>query len=132
MFKRIRYFNKHFLNRLLIRFAGSRRHPFAIVRHVGRRSGKSYETPIIVEPMGQSLLITLTYGPGVDWYRNLLAAGHGTLLWQGKTLTIEGFENVDRTTALAVFPPFKRAILRLLKVQDFVRAQPITQEPVAA
>jgi hypothetical protein len=37
---RIRTFNKYVTNRLLRRFANCSRGPFAIIRHVGRRSGK--------------------------------------------------------------------------------------------
>jgi hypothetical protein len=42
---------KHTLNPLTRRVARSRFGPFAIVQHVGRRSGKTYETPIIVQPI---------------------------------------------------------------------------------
>lgn len=48
-----------------------------LVRHVGRRSGKPYETVIMVWPLRASFVIALTYGPKVDWYQNLLAAGGG-------------------------------------------------------
>src|ERR671932_2845655 len=98
--KRIRYFNKYVFNRLMLRFAGSSRSRFAVVRHVGRRSGRSYETPIIVAPLGADVVVALTYGPHVDWYRNLRATGHGTLCWQGRTYALAAPESIDRTTAL--------------------------------
>src|SRR5438128_2213302 len=69
---------------LLHRFASYSRGPFAVIRHVGRRSGKPYETTIMIWPMGDGFVIALTYGPEVDWYRNLRASGHGTLLWRGR------------------------------------------------
>src|SRR5215216_2700984 len=80
----IRAFNKHYFNRLVRRFAGVSRTPFALIRHVGRRSGKAYETPIIVMRLGQSFVIALTYGPEVDWYRNVQAAGKASLLWHNQ------------------------------------------------
>ncbi len=46
--KQIRTFNKHILNPVLGRVARSAYGPFAIIRHVGRRSGKTYATPVIV------------------------------------------------------------------------------------
>src|ERR687884_2070620 len=95
--KRIRYFNKYVFNRLMLRFAGSSRSRFAVVRHVGRRSGRSYETPIIVAPMGADVVVALTYGPQVDWYRNLRAAGHAILRWQGRTYTVEEPQEIDPT-----------------------------------
>lgn len=116
---RIRSFNKHILNRVLRTFAGTSRTPFAVIRHVGRRSGKSYETPIMLWPMGDSFVIALTYGPEVDWYRNLLASGHGSVLWHRKAYAIEKPEPIDSTTAMPVFPPTVRLILRLLGIQHF-------------
>ena len=58
---RIRYFNKYITNPLLRRFANASRGPFAVIRHVGRRSGKLYETTIMVWPMGEGFVIALTY-----------------------------------------------------------------------
>jgi hypothetical protein len=57
---RIRAFNKHITNRITRRFARFSRGPFALVRHVGRRSGKPYETPIMVEPTADGFVIALT------------------------------------------------------------------------
>src|SRR5271157_1798046 len=116
---RMRSFNKHILNRLTRTFASFSRGPFAVIRHVGRRSGKPYETPIMVEPMGDSIVIALTYGPEVDWYRNILAAGHGTLLWHGRIYAIEKPESIDGTTALPAFSPPLRLILKMLGTQHF-------------
>ncbi len=56
---RIRYFNKHITNRILRRFASSSRGPFAVIYHVGRRSGKPYETTIMVWPRGDGFVIAL-------------------------------------------------------------------------
>jgi deazaflavin-dependent oxidoreductase (nitroreductase family) len=121
LFNRIRYFNKYIFNRLMLRFAGSSRSRFAVVRHVGRRSGRSYETPIIVAPLGTDVVVALTYGPHVDWYRNLLATGHGTLRRQGRTYAIRALEPISRTAALRQFPALQRGILRLLGIEHFVR-----------
>ena len=54
---RIRTFNKHITNRILRRFASSSHGPFAIIRHVGRRSGKPYETTIMIGPMGDGFVL---------------------------------------------------------------------------
>ena len=78
---RIRIVNKYVTNRLLRGFASSSRGPFAVIYHVGRRSGKPYETTIMVWPMEDGFVIALTYGPAVDWYRNMMAAGGGEVFW---------------------------------------------------
>lgn len=117
----IRTFNKRYFNRLVNRFAGVSRTPFALIRHVGRRSGKPYETPIIVMPLGNSFVIALTYGPGVDWYRNVQAAGKATLLWHNQEFALKAPESIDVKTGLAAFPPPFRQILGLLGTRDFVQ-----------
>jgi deazaflavin-dependent oxidoreductase (nitroreductase family) len=119
---RIRTFNKHITNPLLRTFANSSRGPFAIIYHVGRRSGKPYETTIMVWPVGDGFVIALTYGESVDWYRNLLAAGHCTLLWHGRVYAVEKPEPIDVKTALPAFPLAFRLILRR-SVQHFVRVK---------
>lgn len=117
---RMRYIAKHSVNRLTIRSAGKVHSQFAAICHVGRRSGKTYETPLMVFPRGDDFIIVLTYGPEVDWYRNLRAAGQGILRWQGKTYTIGRPEPVDSALTWPVIPPFQRFILRLLHNQYFV------------
>src|SRR4051794_19962533 len=92
---KIRVFNKHILNRFFRLFAGSSQTPFAIVRHVGRRSNKPYETPIIVQPVDDGFVIALTYGPQVDWYRNILAVGACEIRWHGEDYKIDSFERID-------------------------------------
>ncbi len=129
---RMRYFAKHVINPLLSRSAGSARSQFALIRHVGRRSGKPYQTPIMVLPKGEDFIIALTYGPKVDWYRNLRACGQGTLLWRGRTYAIEQPELIDRTPALSAFSPPQRFILRLAGVQHFACVKSTLSESVRA
>jgi deazaflavin-dependent oxidoreductase (nitroreductase family) len=125
---RIRIFNKYVTNRILRGLASFSRGPFAVIRHVGRRSGKPYETVIMVWPMGEGFVIALTYGPEVDWYRNLRASGHGTLLWHGRVYAVGNPEPIDVKTALPAFPPALRPILRR-SVQHFVYIKSAAPEP---
>ena len=112
---------KHTLNRLTTRMARGRRGPFALVRHVGRKSGKLYETPIIVQPTSGGLVIELTYGDRVDWYRNVRAAGGCRILLHRTEWVITGFEPMDAATGRAAFTPAQRGILRLLRRKHFVK-----------
>ncbi len=120
---RVRTFNKYVANRLLRGFTSCPHGPFAIIRHVGRRSGKPYETLIMVWPMGEGFVIALTYGPKVDWYRNMLAAGGGTVFWHRKVYAVGKPEPIDAKTALPAFPAAFRLILQRLGMQDFVRVK---------
>jgi len=114
-------FLKHTLNPLTLRAARGTRSPFAIVRHVGRKSGKAYETPIIVQPIDGGLVIELTYGDQVDWYRNVRAAGGCRILFHQVEYVIDGFEPMTAAEGIAAFTPGQQRILRLLKREHFVK-----------
>jgi len=112
---------KHTLNRVTTRAARGRGGPFALVKHVGRKSGKPYETPIIVQPIEGGFVIELTYGPEVDWYRNVVAANGCRILYHGTEHVIEGLEPLSAAEGIAAFTPGQQRILRLLRRDHFVK-----------
>ncbi len=118
---RIRIFNKRYLNQLTGKIARSSRGPFCIIGHVGRRSGKTYETPIIAIPTTDGFVVALTYGPEVDWYRNISAAGRCKILWHRREYAIGKIEPMEIQAALPHFPWLESMILRLLGTQHFIR-----------
>jgi deazaflavin-dependent oxidoreductase (nitroreductase family) len=61
---------------------------FGILEHVGRKSGKTYRTPLTVFSTEDGLAILLTYGPNRDWLKNLEAAGGGRMKRYGKTFDV--------------------------------------------
>jgi deazaflavin-dependent oxidoreductase (nitroreductase family) len=110
---------KYTLNPLTRQLARSSIGPFSIIRHVGRRSGKRYETPIIVAPISDGFMIELTYGPNVDWHKNVVAAGGCTVVRRGKEYHVNQIAQVDTRTGLAAFPPSQRLVLRLFRRTHF-------------
>jgi hypothetical protein len=62
------------LNRATSRIARSGRGPFSLIRHVGRKSGRPYETPVILARVPEGFIAELTYGENVNWYRNIVVA----------------------------------------------------------
>jgi deazaflavin-dependent oxidoreductase (nitroreductase family) len=110
---------KHTLNRLTVRIARSSRGPFSLVRHVGRRSGRSYETPVILARVPAGFVAELTYGPAVDWFQNVLAAGGCTVLHHGTEYIVNGVSGYSTEQGLAAFPNPARFVLKLLGRHDF-------------
>jgi deazaflavin-dependent oxidoreductase (nitroreductase family) len=110
---------KHTLNRATSRAARSGRGPFSLVRHVGRRSGRVYETPLILAEVPAGFVAELTYGPDVDWYRNVVAAGHCTVIHQGREYPVDRISELAPDEGLAAFPPSRRLVLRLLRRHRF-------------
>jgi deazaflavin-dependent oxidoreductase (nitroreductase family) len=84
----LRRLSARFYNPLALRIAGRPGSPYAIVIHAGRRSGRTYRTPVVAHAVNQGVVIPLPYGPDVDWCQNVLAAGGCKLVWQGHTLTM--------------------------------------------
>jgi len=50
---RVRVFNKRYFNRFSRRFAGKAHGPFALIRHVGYKTGTVYETPVGFKYIGE-------------------------------------------------------------------------------
>jgi deazaflavin-dependent oxidoreductase (nitroreductase family) len=72
------------LNPLIVRLAGRRHFRMAArLTHTGRRSGRTYLTPVGARRAGDMVLIPLTFGNQSDWSRNVLAAGHCSLRLAG-------------------------------------------------
>lgn len=62
--------NKYVTNRLFRRLVKLSVGPFAIIQHVGRRSGQCHETVLWVWPLGNGFVIALTYGKGDGAHSN--------------------------------------------------------------
>jgi deazaflavin-dependent oxidoreductase (nitroreductase family) len=73
--KRFLWLLKKTSNRLTAWMARAGHGPFSLIRHVGRKSGRTYETPVILAEVPEGFVAELTYGDDVDWYRNSVAAG---------------------------------------------------------
>jgi len=123
MLNRIRYFNKRFTNRVTGKIAGARYSPICLIRHTGRRSGKVYETPMMAARSADGFVFALTYGPKVDWYRNVQAAGRASLRWQGQEYTIENPQPIDARAGQNAFGFPPSLILRLLGVRNFFKME---------
>jgi hypothetical protein len=121
LLNRMRFLNKRIFNRLTLKFAGSAYSPISIIRHFGRRSGTTYATPVIVEPLGDKFLFALPYGSKVDWYRNVLAAGRGTVIWHGKEYPLESPESLVVRTGLPALPFALKLIARIVGARHFIQ-----------
>jgi deazaflavin-dependent oxidoreductase (nitroreductase family) len=61
---------------------------FGIVTHTGRKSGRTYQTPINVFRRGDTYLFFLTYGSDVQWVKNILASGSCSLETRGRVVEL--------------------------------------------
>jgi deazaflavin-dependent oxidoreductase (nitroreductase family) len=113
------WFIQRTLNRVTSRIARSGRGPFSLVRHTGRRSGTVYETPLIVARVPEGFVAELTYGAGVNWYRNLIAARGGELLVGGVTHRVVAVESYPTDAGRRAFGVPARWVLAVLQRREF-------------
>ncbi len=45
-----------------------------VIRHRGRKSGREYLTPVNYATVDKEIYATAGFGPGTDWYRNIMAS----------------------------------------------------------
>jgi hypothetical protein len=103
-------------NALAVPVAGRRFSAYAVLRHTGRPSGRTYRTPLGAYRFGDGFVMGLTYGLGVDWCRNVVASGHAVLRWHGRDYRLERPEIIPVDPhVLRAFPlPFRPVLAREL------------------
>lgn len=92
---------------------------FGVIVHRGRRSGRRYQTPVIVFTTGDGYVVALTYGPDTDWVKNVLAAGGCELRTRGQAIRL-GSPRLFHDPSRSRVPPAGRRVLRALDVADFL------------
>jgi deazaflavin-dependent oxidoreductase (nitroreductase family) len=110
---------KNTLNRVTGPMARAGIGPFSLVRHVGRTSGRSYETPVILARDPEGFIAELTYGDRVNWYRNIVAAGSCEVVSRGRAYHIGSIGPCTAERGRGAYPAPLRAVLTLLKRDDF-------------
>ena len=110
-------------NRFAVKAAGSRFFPlWAAVDHRGRKSGRTYTTPVaIAASTPDSLYIGLPWGSGTDWVRNLQAAAGGTVRWKGRVYAVTEPTIVGGEEARAAARTVQRWMLSRWKMEHFLR-----------
>ena len=119
---RIRFmlpFTVKVINPITRRFAGSLP-GFAILTHVGRRSGRTYHTPINVFRRGDHYLFALTYGSDVQWLKNIFAAGSVEMRTRGWDIRLVEPELII-DPELRLMPLPLRIAGKLNRVSEFLR-----------
>ena len=109
--------NQLVTNHVTLRFAG--RVPyFGVVKHRGRKSGRSFRTPVRL-PDHRGVPDRVTYGSDSQWVKNVSAAGEAQILTRGQTYRVVEPRLVHDATHEHVPGPM-RLMLRAVRVEDFL------------
>jgi deazaflavin-dependent oxidoreductase (nitroreductase family) len=91
-----------------------------LVVHRGRKSGRRYETPVMVFRDGDRFLIALTYGGDrTEWVKNVVAAGGCELRTVGRVYQT-GAPRPYRDESRSGIRPLERRVLGLIGSSDFL------------
>jgi hypothetical protein len=100
------------LNRVKAPLARSGHGPFSLIRHVGRKSGRTSETPVILVKVAEGLIAELTHGENVNWYRNTVAAGGCIVVHRGEEYRITGIGPCSAERGVDAYPAPFRMVLK--------------------
>jgi deazaflavin-dependent oxidoreductase (nitroreductase family) len=117
----LRAFNRWFTNPRQMTTAGKPGANASVIRHVGRRSGAAYETPVGLFVTDEGFVIPIAYGTSSNWVKNLLAAGSATLVTEGRAYEVDRPEIVPIAEVIDVVPEKERRNLRLVRVQQVMQ-----------
>jgi deazaflavin-dependent oxidoreductase (nitroreductase family) len=123
---------KHGFNKIGLRTAGHAGVGTARIHHVGRVSGRRYETPVGAVPTEDGFLIMLPYGLRSQWLRNVLASGSARLDVDGRSHDVREPEIVRFETVEDAFGSGDRTLSRLLDVRDVLRLRRVEEVPRTA
>ena len=93
---------------------------FGILRYRGRRTGREYRTPMNVFRRGDRYVFALTYGPDVQWVKNVLASGELDLRTMGRDVHLVDPE-LYSDPELRDMPAPIRPFLRFMRVTNLLR-----------
>ena len=97
---------------------------FAVLTHRGRKSGRTYRTPINVFRRGDDYFFFLTYGSDVNWVKNVLATGSCSIETRGRVVELVEPELIT-DPELRPAPPHVRFVeRRIAGVTQYLRMRP--------
>jgi deazaflavin-dependent oxidoreductase (nitroreductase family) len=108
---------------LALRSAGKEGSNTSVIRHVGRRSGRLYETPVIAAQHDDSFLIALPYGQRTDWLKNVLSKGSAAIMTNGHTYEVGEPEVIPMAEATAYFRPGEQRMHRQFHVDSALQVR---------
>ncbi len=118
-----RHLNKRFFNPRAMKSE----HNWSLITHQGRRSGRSFTTPIDAMEVPGGFAVYLMYGRNTDWAKNILASGSGTMEKSGNRYQISDPRIVQFDELANELPQDAEKPPAILRVKELIRfeVQPV-------
>ena len=94
--------------------------PLAVVRHQGRRSGRTYETPVQAFATETGFIVAMLFTSNANWALNILAADGGEITKGGHRYAISK-PRLRGAEAQADLPAPFGTLMRSLGVEAFLQ-----------
>lgn len=114
----VRRMNRAYMNPKQLQTAGAPGAYAGILHHVGRTSGKQYDTPLGFMRVGTELAVLLPYGPETDWMRNLMESGSATITFEGETIAVDDPRVVPAEAIRYALSSSDRRFVSLFGIED--------------
>ncbi len=99
-----------------------------VIIHVGRSSGREYQTPLDAHRVENGYLFVPVYGVNSDWVRNVLAAGSARLRVDGTEVTLTAPRLIDDDAAFDLLPKGTERPPKWLKLDQYLLTDLVTAE----
>jgi hypothetical protein len=119
----VRRVNRAFFNPLQMRSAGNPGAYASVIRHIGRSSGRAYETPVHPAATNGGFVIALPYGPDADWCKNVRSAGSAILVHEGVMHRVDQPEIVPMEAVANAFSVGDQRAHRMVGVDECLRVR---------
>ncbi len=123
----------HVFNPLAMPLARSGAIPvWGVIRHRGRKSGRSFATPIALAATREHFFVPLPWGERTDWCRNVVAANGAAIRYRGREFSAIDPAVVSVDEARPAFPAPIRPAIALIGIKRFLRLRRIDSAERAA
>lgn len=106
---------------IALRSAGREGSHTSVIHHLGRRSGRAFETPVVAVEHEDCVLVALPYGERTDWLHNVLTNGKAEITTGGKRYPIDRPEVIPIADATLYFQPKEQRLHRRFGVETALR-----------
>jgi deazaflavin-dependent oxidoreductase (nitroreductase family) len=116
---------------LVMKSAGTPGANASVIGHVGRVTGRPYETPVGAVATDDGFVIALPYGSNTDWLKNVLASGSAVIVDDGNTYEVARPEVVPLAVEALSFSPGDQRAHRVFGVEHCLRVRRMAPDETA-
>lgn len=92
-----------------------------VLTHVGRTSGKAYQTPLDAHPVDGGYIFILVYGSASDWVQNILKSGSAALTVDGRQIDLVSPRVITKADAWPQVAPGTKEPPGMLRITEFLQ-----------